>query len=209
VPAGATPRKGRAGRQAAPLLGAPPADAEKGFWRREQQQETAMRTTSEDRDWNDDTVAKLRQLWDEGHSTAEIGRHLGVSKNAVVGKAHRLDLPSREPPIKRTGLGTPPPRPRRLSVPKLADIMPLQACTPAAAIRPDSMPTKGPAPERRTRSPVGRAPCCWPLGDPGTASFRFCGHMALIGKPYCEEHCRVAYTRARSVPAENRAADGP
>jgi GcrA cell cycle regulator len=168
-----------------------------------------MRTTSEDSDWNDDTVAKLRQLWDEGHSTAEIGRRLGISKNAVVGKAHRLDLPSRPSPIKQTGLATPPPRPRRLSVPKLADIMPLKACAPAAAARPDPTPSWRPAPERRAPPPVGRTPCCWPLGDPGTAAFRFCDHMALIGKPYCEEHCRAAYTRARSVPAENRTTDQP
>jgi len=168
-----------------------------------------MRTTSEGSDWNDDMVANLRQLWDEGHSTAEIGRRLGVSKNAVVGKAHRLDLPSWPSPIKRTGLATPPPRPRRLSPPKLADIMPLKACAPVAATRPDPTPLWRPAPERGAPSPVGRAPCCWPLGDPGTAAFQFCGHMALVGKPYCEAHCRAAYTRARSVPAENRATEGP
>ena len=44
-------------------------------------------------EWADETIIRLRELWDEGHSTAEIGRRLGVSKNAVVGKAHRLDLP--------------------------------------------------------------------------------------------------------------------
>ncbi len=163
-----------------------------------------MRATSKGSDWNDDTVAKLRQLWDEGHSTAEIGRHLGVSKNAVVGKAHRLDLPSRKSPIRRTGLGTPLPRPRRLSPPK-----PLKTWTPVAATRPDPTPLWRVAPERGAPSPLGRTSCCWPLGDPGTAAFRFCDHMALVGKPYCQEHCRAAYTRARSVPAENRATDGP
>ena len=46
-------------------------------------------------DWNEDAISRLRALWDEGHSTAEIGRRLGITKNAVVGKAHRLALPPR------------------------------------------------------------------------------------------------------------------
>ena len=52
-------------------------------------------------DWNEDTITRLRVLWDEGHSTAEIGRRMGVSKNAVVGKAHRMALPARPSPIRR------------------------------------------------------------------------------------------------------------
>ncbi|PPQ40821.1 GcrA family cell cycle regulator, partial [Rhodopila globiformis] len=51
--------------------------------------------------WNEETIRHLRVLWAEGHSTAEIGRRLGVSKNAIVGKAHRLDLDARPSPIKR------------------------------------------------------------------------------------------------------------
>jgi len=53
-------------------------------------------------EWAEETIVRLRTLWDEGLSTAEIGRRLGVSKNAVVGKAHRLDLPAR--PSRRRGL---------------------------------------------------------------------------------------------------------
>lgn len=52
-------------------------------------------------EWTEDTIIRLRELWAEGHSTAEIGRRLGVSKNAIVGKAHRLDLPARPSPIRR------------------------------------------------------------------------------------------------------------
>jgi GcrA cell cycle regulator len=54
-------------------------------------------------EWAEETIIRLRELWSEGHSTAEIGRRLGVSKNAVVGKAHRLDLPARPSPIRREG----------------------------------------------------------------------------------------------------------
>jgi GcrA cell cycle regulator len=53
-------------------------------------------------DWTDDDIQRLRTLWAEGHSTAEIGRRMGVSKNAIVGKAHRLDLPGRPSPIRRS-----------------------------------------------------------------------------------------------------------
>jgi GcrA cell cycle regulator len=52
-------------------------------------------------EWTEGTIVRLRELWDEGHSTAEIGRRLGFSKNAIVGKAHRLDLSARPSPIRR------------------------------------------------------------------------------------------------------------
>ncbi|WBO59682.1 GcrA family cell cycle regulator [Acidocella sp. MX-AZ03] len=59
-------------------------------------------------EWTDDSIARLRSLWAEGLSTAEIGRRLNISKNAVVGKAHRLNLPARP---RRSA--APPARPRR------------------------------------------------------------------------------------------------
>ncbi len=73
-------------------------------------------------EWAEETIVRLRSLWDEGHSTAEIGRRLGVSKNAVVGKAHRLDLPARPSPIRRDGVPGGAPRrtaPRRVAGPTL------------------------------------------------------------------------------------------
>ena len=58
-------------------------------------------------DWTTEAIERLKALWAEGHSTAEIGRRMGISKNAVVGKAHRLNLPARPSPIRRDA----PPRP--------------------------------------------------------------------------------------------------
>src|SRR3954466_10021133 len=52
-------------------------------------------------EWNEETIARIRALWAEGLSTAEIGRRMGITKNAVVGKAHRLNLPARPSPIRR------------------------------------------------------------------------------------------------------------
>ena len=58
---------------------------------------------STDKDWTTDAVATLRTLWAEGHPTAEIGRRLSVTKNAVIGKARRLRLPPRPNPVRRDG----------------------------------------------------------------------------------------------------------
>ena len=90
-----------------------------------QQQEILMCSTNPEFEWTDDAIRELRQLWSEGYSTAEIGRRMGITKNAVVGKAHRLDLPARPSPI-RTGSAPRQPRaPRRQPVPRLADTVPL------------------------------------------------------------------------------------
>ena len=86
-----------------------------------------MRSMNSEFEWTDDTIRELRRLWSEGHSTAEIGRRMGISKNAVVGKAHRLDLPARPSPIRTGGSPRLPRAPRRQPVPRLADTMPLSS----------------------------------------------------------------------------------
>src|ERR1700728_1782906 len=66
--------------------------------------------------WTQERVDALATLWSEGHSTAEIGRRLGITKNSVVGKAHRLSLAPRPSPVKLTD------RPRQKTVPKVVEI---------------------------------------------------------------------------------------
>lgn len=147
-------------------------------------------------EWDDTRVTSLRQLWAEGHSTAEIGRRLGVSKNAIVGKSHRLDLPARPSPIRQAGSGRPRAA-RRQPVPKLADIMPMRFIGGSTSNAP-TPPTVTPAVAATiARAPLqfGKAPCCWPIGDPGTPSFRFCSALVVLNKPYCEEHCKAAYRK--------------
>ncbi len=163
-------------------------------------------------EWAEETIVRLRTLWDEGLSTAEIGRRLGVSKNAVVGKAHRLDLPARPSPIRRDGSGGGTPRrstPRRVAGPTLP---PLSSTGPIAASGsgPSIMahaasmaprPVPAPPPVRvapPAPRPYGRiVTCCWPLGEPGTRSFRFCDDASEPGKPYCTEHAKLAYVKVR------------
>jgi len=183
-------------------------------------------------DWNEEMIARLRQLWADGHSTAEIGRRMGITKNAVVGKAHRLVLAPRPSPIRRdTPEGHVPRRSatRRTTGPTLpalsapaATPMPATVSTPVAraatppAMQPPAMqtsavqtpavqtdvaaPSRMPAQLRAVPMPRAAAQvttCCWPIGDPGTASFRFCDDGAMTGKPYCTQHASLAYVKVR------------
>jgi GcrA cell cycle regulator len=147
--------------------------------------------------WTFDTILLLRTLWSQGFSTAEIGRRIGVSKNAIVGKAHRLDLDARPSPIRRDHAPArmAPPRPQP---PRLAELAPLTSCAPEPPkqpVKPAAAPTvaRPNPPVRRAPAVVGNTSCCWPIGEPGTKTFRFCDDRALAGKPYCDEHTKLAY----------------
>jgi GcrA cell cycle regulator len=163
-------------------------------------------------EWAEETIVRLRTLWDEGLSTAEIGRRLGVSKNAVVGKAHRLDLPARPSPIRRDGSGPRAPRrsaPRRVAGPTLPPLSSTAAMAGGGGgsmVLPRMMPALPrpiPAPPPiRVASPAPRPygriiTCCWPIGEPGTQSFRFCDEASEPGRPYCSDHAKLAYVRVR------------
>ncbi len=171
-------------------------------------------------EWTEETIARLRELWAEEHSTAEIARRMGISKNAVVGKAHRLNLDGRPSPIRREGnprnnlIGHRDTRGKLREQGTLALLSaglgadaperPLQPIAPLAplisrpaAIQPDvAKPHVVPARAPRTQS------CCWPLGDVGTRSFRFCDADAMPGKPYCAEHAAVAHVKVRGQREE-------
>jgi len=167
---------------------------------KQQQQETLMRSVNSEFEWTDGRIRELRQLWSEGHSTAEIGRRMGISKNAVVGKAHRLDLPARPSPIRPAGSPRPPRAARRQPVPTLADTMPLSSLRDADIPAPVECIAQTVRPARHVaiaprRS--GRHSCCWPIGEPGTLAFRFCDDPTPLDVPYCEEHARLAYKRRR------------
>lgn len=138
--------------------------------------------------WTEERVAELMRLWEAGRSASEIGRLLGVSKNSVVGKAHRMKLKARPSPIKRGGT----PQVRRPAV----AAMPKPAVQPAPVVKQEAV--RAPAPVQRPVRSVsrrgGKGPSClWPIGDPGDADFHFCGAPAVAGKPYCDEHCARAY----------------
>lgn len=151
----------------------------------------------EEKDWLDEEIVELRRLWhfrdDAGStlSTAEIGRRMYRSKSSIVGKAHRIGLEERPSPIRRGGV-TQPPKPHRSNG---RPTLPPLSSDAVSAPRLPAVPR-----------PVWRPPvraygktrvCCWPIGEPGTRDFRFCDGQSLPGKPYCEEHCDIAYVRIR------------
>lgn len=162
--------------------------------------------------WNDERVNTLKKLWAEGHSASQIAKQLGgVTRNAVIGKVHRLGLSGRATPSR------PVKRPPRLARPKprfLADGT--VAAAPAATAAP-SAPVPSLAVERVTSiAPLPPLPladgtpatiltlrdtmCKWPIGDPADPKFAFCGRKADCG-PYCTEHAQVAFQPARKREA--------
>lgn len=158
---------------------------------------------SDNTDWTEATIARLRALWDEGHSTAEIGRRMGVTKNAVIGKSHRLELPARPSPIRRGAVGRDPPttpRQPRPAHPVLA--VPRPVSDRPAAIPVPAQPPPTPPPRRRYGLPG--QPCCWPIGEPGRPGFRFCEREAEPSRPYCPEHSSIAYAKPET-PKEGAA----
>lgn len=110
--------------------------------------------------WTDDRLEKLKELWSQGLSISQIGEALGVSRNAIAGKAHRMGLPKRPSPISRPKVEKP-----KVVVPEPVENLPLRL-------------------ELRQLE-WSRSKCCWPTGDPKKNGFVFCGDVIVPGKPYC------------------------
>ena len=149
-------------------------------------------------EWNEESIGRLRALWAEGHSTAEIGRRLGISKNAVVGKAHRLDLPSRPSPIRRDPSGVSAERrrlpPRRAAGPTLPPLT--SAAVPAMPMaerterpeRAERLPRTEPAPRaeegpRRPVQPLAAVPAAPRVQAPSRIYARTIACCWPIGEP--------------------------
>ena len=137
--------------------------------------------------WDDNNVAKLRDLWDQGLPTAQIGKLLGFTKNAVVGKAHRIGLERRPSPIRRTSVKPDRKKARSPVMPKLN-----------FESNDKNLPAKK---EPNTFQPAvknlftlnTKRGCEWPQGHPDENDFHFCGKDRFEDKPYCLDHCAVAY----------------
>jgi len=196
--------------------------------------------------WTDERVETLKRMWAEGQSASQIAKELGgVTRNAVIGKVHRLGLsnragegastpdeaeaapPRNEPAAKPAEPAAPRPAAAAAPAPKPAAERPSPAAAPAAA--PASGATVTPLPIRKAIIPAGQPlppqpsaneispealasvrevekrarklslmelterTCKWPIGDPATEDFWFCGLPSVAGKPYCEAHVGVAF----------------
>jgi GcrA cell cycle regulator len=147
--------------------------------------------------WTDERVELLKKLWADGLSASQIAAELGgITRNAVIGKVHRLGLSGR---AKSPSSSAPRPRkPRtgtmmRLSRPQIRGNTAL-AYDYSAEPEPELMEI--PVEQRKSLLQLNEATCHWPVGDPGSTDFFFCGGEASDGSPYCNFHSRVAYQPA-------------
>jgi GcrA cell cycle regulator len=142
--------------------------------------------------WTEERVELLKKLWAEGLSASQIARTMGeVTRNAVIGKVHRLGLSGRA----TTGRSN---RPRRAALPKP---MPKPVVAEPEVIEEATLDNG----DFATVMTLSSTMCRWPIGDPGSSDFHFCGNSTEAGSPYCEAHVRQAYQPAQSRRDRRRA----
>ncbi|SFD52955.1 GcrA family cell cycle regulator [Roseivivax sediminis] len=186
--------------------------------------------------WTDERVELLRKMWNDGQSASQIAKELGgVTRNAVIGKVHRLGLSNRTgaEAVAAAEVEQPAPKPEPKPRPAAAQPAPRPEPEPDMTAEPDNEP----APETKSTQPALRGKivpagqplppqpsaneispealakvsevekkakrltlmeltertCKWPVGDPATEDFWFCGLPVKQGKPYCEAHVGVAF----------------
>jgi GcrA cell cycle regulator len=163
--------------------------------------------------WTDERVEMLKKLWADGLSASQIAGELGgITRNAVIGKVHRLGLSGRA----KTPSSSSSPRPRKARAPShvfrsIRNAMRGNTALAAhavaayeAEIEPEPEPLENVIPigQRCSILELTEEKCHWPIGDPGQADFFFCGGNTVIGLPYCGYHARIAYQ-----PASDRRRD--
>ena len=130
--------------------------------------------------WTYERVEKLRKLWDEGHTASRIAAELGeVTRNAVIGKAHRLGLSGRMASKKSSG-GISIIRKKKINLYKNQKIV-------------DISPTIDEPMNPTMFSDIKDGLCRWPLGEPDEIDFKFCGRGTKEGIVYCQAHYKQAY----------------
>ncbi|TNF17698.1 MAG: GcrA cell cycle regulator [Rhodobacteraceae bacterium] len=181
--------------------------------------------------WTDERVELLKKMWSEGQSASQIAKELGgVTRNAVIGKVHRLGLSNRagaapaakaepaaaaakpakpeakpkpapkaeakprpEPEVEETAVAKPATPARRQIIPAGQPLPPQPSAneiSPEALARVSEIEKKA---KRLTLMELTERTCKWPVGDPATEDFWFCGLPVQQGKPYCEAHVGVAF----------------
>lgn len=176
--------------------------------------------------WTDERVNTLKKLWTEGLSASQIAAELGdVTRNAVIGKVHRLGLSGR---AKTTS--TSAPRPRRARAPSQPSTRAASSGTAPRSVgnaalkmdpqvkaeaSPNVVPKAEPQSDvvvpiskRATILSLTEQTCKWPIGDPGDDGFHFCGNKSKNGLPYCDYHCRIAYQPVSDRRRDKKVARG-
>lgn len=151
--------------------------------------------------WNEERVELLKKLWSEGLSASQIASKMGgVTRNAVIGKVHRLGLSGRATPAKpqRGRSYHEPAEPQEPS----AYSTPSAPATPAMPEPAFTAPLSLEIDDKTTVTTLSKNMCRWPMGDPSTDDFHFCGQPTSPGKSYCTYHARLAFqpTQRKAEP---------
>jgi GcrA cell cycle regulator len=160
--------------------------------------------------WTDERVELLKKLWQDGLSASQIAGELGgITRNAVIGKVHRLGLSGRAKSSSSAAA-----RPRKARAPghmmRVSRASMRGNTALAHAYEHDMEPEPElieniiPLGQRRTILELTEETCRWPIGDPSSADFFFCGGNPLPSVPYCSYHSRVAYQPATDRRRDRR-----
>ena len=163
--------------------------------------------------WTEERVELLQRLWGQGYSASQIANQLqGVTRNAVIGKIHRLGKrpESKAPRVRATGFRAPVARRPQMPVahgpaPHRAEVHrpEMHRTTPPDwSLRPHRPVFLAEEPGLATSTTLAAHMCRWPIGDPDTSEFSFCGQAQSGGRPYCEGHARLAYKRGSGGQAD-------
>lgn len=175
--------------------------------------------------WTDERVELLKKLWGDGLSASQIATELGeVTRNAVIGKVHRLGLSGRakaapvparpraagpKPAGRPEGQAPRPQRPATIGNTALAadlDEAPDEAPAPAPVPQDNVVPITQGTTQGCSIMQLTESTCRWPQGEPGTESFHFCGGKSNPGMPYCAHHARIAYQPVQDRRRDRRLA---
>lgn len=177
--------------------------------------------------WTPIRTRVMKWYWGEGLSAAQIAKNLGgVTRNAVIGKVHRLKLTGPAAPARATASA-----PRSMAAPPVLPLRaPRAAAVPAPRIPPrnaiagnntvfeksgndrpprEVVPARHETPGSASVLTLGAHMCKWPIGDPAREGFTFCGRRQDPGKVYCREHAQIAYQQPKQTANTTRNLSAP
>ena len=154
--------------------------------------------------WPQEKDDRLRELWAAGLSASRVGSIMGITNHAVIGRAHKLHLPSRPSPIIRDRARQPPkPRPLRPNeptLPRIECVPPPKLPVPHVAAAEQSRKGESPAAAEAAKAvapafkPIRPGACRFPLWGNGRPTHRYCGKPTKAGSPYCPKCHALCHT---------------